>query len=85
MEEKGLEVCDCFEVHEDLLKTVNDTMPEETELYDLAELFKVFGDSFQKNLNKSIIIRWKDDSDLHRILTVHKCFSKKIGTIIHIF
>ena len=45
MEEKGLEVCDCFEVHEDLLKTVNDTMPEETELYDLAELFKVFGDS----------------------------------------
>lgn len=45
MEEKDLEVCDCFEVHEDLLKTVNDTMPEETELYDLAELFKVFGDS----------------------------------------
>ena len=45
MEEKGREVCDCFEVHEDLLKTVNDTMPEETELYDLAELFKVFGDS----------------------------------------
>ena len=31
--------------HEDLLKIVNDTMPEETELYDLAELFKVFGDS----------------------------------------
>ncbi len=32
-------------VHLDLLKIVNDTMPEETELYDLAELFKVFGDS----------------------------------------
>ena len=37
--------CDCNEIHEDLLKIVNDTMPEETELYDLAELFKVFGDS----------------------------------------
>lgn len=37
--------CDSVEVHEDLLKLVNDTMPEETELYDLAELFKVFGDS----------------------------------------
>ena len=37
--------CDSTEVHEDLLKIVNDTMPEETELYDLAELFKVFGDS----------------------------------------
>ncbi len=29
----------------DLLETVNKTMPSETELYDLAELFKVFGDS----------------------------------------
>jgi len=40
-----IECCDCDEIHEDLLKIVNDTMPEETELYDLAELFKVFGDS----------------------------------------
>ena len=28
-----------------LLRRVRETMPEETELYDLAELFKVFGDS----------------------------------------
>ena len=40
-----IECCDCNEIHEDLLKIVNDTMPEETELYDLAELFKVFGHS----------------------------------------
>ena len=40
-----IECCDCNEIHEALLKIVNDTMPEETELYDLAELFKVFGDS----------------------------------------
>lgn len=37
--------CECGEVHPDLLKIVQETMPEETELYDLAELFKVFGDS----------------------------------------
>lgn len=37
--------CESLEVHEDLLEIVNETMPEETELYDLAELFKVFGDS----------------------------------------
>ena len=37
--------CSEVKVHEDLLKIVNETMPEETELYDLAELFKVFGDS----------------------------------------
>ena len=37
--------CDSCEVHENLVKIVNETMPDETELYDLAELFKVFGDS----------------------------------------
>lgn len=43
--EKEWEACDAIEIHEDLLKIVNETMPEETELYDLAELFKIFGDS----------------------------------------
>jgi ArsR family transcriptional regulator len=43
--EDELDCCDTTEIHEDLLKIVNETMPEETELYDLAELFKVFGDS----------------------------------------
>lgn len=38
------ECCDSVEVHEELLKIVNETMPDENELYDLAELFKVFGD-----------------------------------------
>ena len=45
MENNDLECCDSTEIHEELLKVVNRTMPEETELYDLAELFKVFGDS----------------------------------------
>ena len=43
--EEGMEVCESCEVHENFLKIVNEKMPEETELYDLAELFKVFGDS----------------------------------------
>lgn len=37
--------CDDVCVHENLLKIVNEKMPDETELYDLSELFKVFGDS----------------------------------------
>lgn len=36
--------CDTEEIHEELLKIVDDTMPDETELDSLAELFKVFGD-----------------------------------------
>lgn len=43
--EKEMTGCEETEVHENLLKIVRDTMPEETELYDLAELFKIFGDS----------------------------------------
>ena len=40
-----IDCCDTTEVHEELVRIVTETMPEETELYDLAELFKVFGDS----------------------------------------
>lgn len=45
MAENELECCDSVEVHEELLRIINETMPAETQLYDLAELFKVFGDS----------------------------------------
>ncbi len=45
MEEKEIGCCEVTEVHENLLKIVRETIPEETELYDLAELFKIFGDS----------------------------------------
>ncbi len=43
--DRELDFCETSEVHEELLKTVRDTLPPEEELYDLAELFKVFGDS----------------------------------------
>lgn len=41
----GVECCEVTEVHADLLKKVKETMPPEEELIELAELFKVFGDS----------------------------------------
>ena len=36
---------DFLAVHEDVVKRVLETQPEDEYLYDLAELFKVFGDS----------------------------------------
>ena len=39
------ECCDAVCVHKKLLEKVSAKMPDETELYDLSELFKVFGDS----------------------------------------
>ena len=40
-----LECCEALEIHEDRLAQVTANMPDEEEMYDLAELFKVFGDS----------------------------------------
>lgn len=40
-----VEHCDACEIHEDKIKLVSEHMPDEDELYDLAELFKIFGDS----------------------------------------
>jgi len=40
-----IERCDCDVIHEDTVNMVKGKMPEEETLYDLAELFKIFGDS----------------------------------------
>ena len=45
MKELDLELCDAFELHTERLEIAAKVMPDESELYDLAELFKVFGDS----------------------------------------
>ena len=42
---EDVEHCEDFCVHTDRIKKVNEKMPDEDELYDIAELFKVFGDS----------------------------------------
>jgi len=41
----SLERCFCDVIHEDVVRKVKSKMPKEETLYDLAELFKVFGDS----------------------------------------
>ena len=44
-ERKTAPGCDFLFVHQDIVDRVNSAMPGEEELFDLAELFKVFGDS----------------------------------------
>lgn len=45
MEREPVEQCESVCVHQEIVDSVTQEMPEEEELYDLAELFKVFGDS----------------------------------------
>lgn len=39
------ESCSCNVIHDDIVNSVRGRMPHEETLYDLAELFKVFGDT----------------------------------------
>ena len=40
-----IERCEFIGVHEDIVRSVTENMPPEETLYDLAELYKVFGDT----------------------------------------
>ena len=44
-EREELERCETVQVHQDIVEKVDAKMPDEEILYDLAELFKLFGDS----------------------------------------
>ena len=44
-DENEIARCEYMHVHEDIVSQVNQNMPDEEILYDLAELFKIFGDS----------------------------------------
>lgn len=44
-EKNDMPNCEYMHVHGDLVDKVNENMPDEEILYDLAELYKVFGDS----------------------------------------
>jgi ArsR family transcriptional regulator, lead/cadmium/zinc/bismuth-responsive transcriptional repressor len=39
------ENCSCLVIHEDIVNNARNAMPQAETLYDLAELFKVFGDT----------------------------------------
>ncbi|HHV46821.1 MAG TPA: helix-turn-helix transcriptional regulator [Tissierellia bacterium] len=45
MDKRDIESCEITAIHEDIIDSVKEKMPEEETLCDLAELFKVFGDS----------------------------------------
>lgn len=45
MNSKDTLKCDCATIHQDVIEIVRSNMPSEESLYDIAELFKVFGDT----------------------------------------
>lgn len=45
MDNKHAEICNCNVIHHETVDFALERMPDEEILYDLAELFKVFGDT----------------------------------------
>jgi len=55
-QENRMDFCDCTVIHADAVEKVRETMPEDSRLYDLADFFKVLGDSTR------VKIMWALDS-----------------------
>ena len=51
MNKKGIApVCECEELHDNIILERAKTMPKEETLYDLADFFKIFGDSTRMSI-----------------------------------
>ena len=48
--EKNPPLCECEEINSDVIKKKREEMPSETTLYDLADFFKIFGDSTRMSI-----------------------------------
>ena len=42
---KNEEICDCEIIHNDVVKAVRETLPKDEVICDLADFFKIFGDT----------------------------------------
>ncbi len=62
--------CEFLCVHEDVVNKVVESMPAEEKLYDLAELFKIFGDSTRIKILYALFESELCVCDISRLLNV---------------
>ncbi len=65
---KFADKCDITEVHSDVVTYVKEKMPLEEDLYDVAELFKVFGDTTRIRILHTLSIKELCVCDIATIL-----------------
>ena len=54
-DENIIEKCNCNVIHSDVVERVKKSLPKEEVLYDLAEFFKVFGDSTRMKIISALL------------------------------
>lgn len=67
-----VEHCECHEVHKDLIEKVMNRQPDVDELYDLAELFKIFGDSTRIRIMSVLLGEEMCVCDLAEVLSMNQ-------------
>ena len=64
------EFCSCELIHENIIESVRQKMPQEEKLYDLAELFKVFGDTTRVKIISALFEAELCVCDIAELLTM---------------
>lgn len=64
------EMCECSVIHEEAVAKVRNQMPDEDPVYEVAELFKVFGDSTRARIICALSISELCVCDLSCILNM---------------
>jgi len=65
-----IELCECNMIHEDVVQRVREQMPAEEPVYEVSELFKVFGDSTRARIICALTIEEMCVCDLSALLNM---------------
>ena len=64
--------CDCEVIHANIVESVRQAMPKEDDLYDLADFFKVLGDSTRARIISALDVNEMCVCDLAVLLNMTK-------------
>ena len=79
---KDIEVCCSNELHEEIVDSVRAKMPDTEMLYELAELFKVFGDTTRVRILYALSAQEMCVCDIANVLGMSKSsISHQLGTL----
>lgn len=70
MEKEPMECCEVSTIHSDVLERVREQMPSEEPVYEVSELFKVFGDSTRARIICALNIEEMCVCDLSALLNM---------------
>ncbi|WP_138207499.1 ArsR/SmtB family transcription factor [Haloimpatiens lingqiaonensis] len=70
MDNKNTEICSCYSIHEDALKHVKNDLPKEEILFQLADFFKIFGDSTRLKILYALSIEEMCVCDISNLLNM---------------